>query len=146
MNEFLSAKEKQEEETIKLNNGDSKDKISLDILNKTWDHYSEMLKIEGRNSLHHTMRNKKLEIKDETKIILSVESRIQKKEVENEKLKLLNLLRKELNNYKITLEVLVDEKQKKDLVYTPKEKFKYMVKQNPEIRLLKDQFNLEIDF
>jgi len=145
VNEFLSAEEKKEEPT-KLNNGDSKDKISLDILNKTWEYYSEMLKTEGRNSLYHTMCNKKLEIKDETKIILSVESRIQKKEVENEKLKLLNLLRKKLNNYKVTLEVLVDEKQKKDLVYTPKEKFKYMVEKNPEIRLLKDQFNLEIDF
>jgi len=145
VNEFLSVEEKQEEQ-IKINHIGSQDKISIDVLNKTWEFYSKMLKREGRNSLHYTMHNKKLEIKDGTRIILSVESRIQKKEIENEKLKLLNLLRKKLNNYQVTLEVIVDDKQKKDLVYTPKEKYKYMVEKNPEIRFLKDQFNLEIDF
>ena len=53
-------------------------------------------------------------------------------------------LNKSLNNYKITFEIKVETRKSEDYVYGVKEKYKYLKKINPEIEVLKKEFDLDL--
>ena len=69
------------------------------------------------------------------------------KEIKNLVPALLEYLRKELNNDFIMITTkLADIKEQQDKAYFPDEIYKKMVEKNPEIKNLRDQLDLEIDF
>ncbi len=58
--------------------------------------------------------------------------------------RLLNFLRKELNNYAIQVQTHVVQSEQKKYIYTPQEKFQKLVESNPSLVLLKNKFGLDI--
>ena len=67
-----------------------------------------------------------------------------KVEVERQQYDLLSFLRKELNNYDISLEITINEEKVKQYAYTAKEKYEKLKEKNPNLALLKKTFDLDI--
>lgn len=59
---------------------------------------------------------------------------------------MLDFLKKELKNNQIKLNPVIPAKTDKKVAYTDKEKFEEMAAKYPNLLLLKDQLNLELDF
>ena len=67
--------------------------------------------------------------------------------VDEEKLNLLEFLRKQLNNFVIDLDITVNVGDAGvTRPYTQGQKFQYLVERNPALKKLKDKLDLEIDF
>lgn len=71
----------------------------------------------------------------------------QKKEfIEKINSKLMEFLFTELNNNTIELKIEVSEHvANKDLIYTQKDKYNYLVEKNKVLNILKDNFNLDFE-
>jgi len=67
--------------------------------------------------------------------------------IHNVKTPLLTYLRRELLNNSINLKISVEENANngKKMLYTPEEKYSYLVKKNPALEKFKQQFNLELE-
>lgn len=79
-------------------------------------------------------------------IEFKVDNKIQKKEIEDRLTEFLPDIRQKLNNYHLMLNIIVSEQPLGSKAYTPQEKFAQMAEKNPEIKTMKDQLGLEIDF
>jgi DNA polymerase III subunit gamma/tau len=75
-----------------------------------------------------------------------VDNKIQKKELEDRLTDFLPLIRQSLNNFMIQMNIIVTEQPPGNKAYTPQEKFAQMAEKNPELKAMKDQLGLEIDF
>jgi DNA polymerase-3 subunit gamma/tau len=75
-----------------------------------------------------------------------VDNKIQKKELEDRLTEFLPMLRQKLNNYHLQLNIQVKEQATGQKAYTPQEKYTQMAEKNPELKKMKDQLGLEIDF
>ena len=72
---------------------------------------------------------------------------VQEKVLKDEKTKLLRYLKTQLENDSISLTIDVTPLKEEEMkAYTAEDKFKKMVKKNPDLLNLKDKFDLEIDF
>jgi DNA polymerase-3 subunit gamma/tau len=56
---------------------------------------------------------------------------------------LLPFLRKNLNHFGIAIELEIKESLKEDSIYSPQEKYQYLVKLNPTLELLRKNFDLD---
>ena len=59
---------------------------------------------------------------------------------------LLEFLKKNLNNYQISLQTRIPENHKEVKPYTDKEKFEKMAAKNPALNKLKEQLDLDIEY
>ena len=55
-------------------------------------------------------------------------------------------LRKNLGNKNISIEWEVKKEQQEKMIYTNKEKFEHLAEKNPDLRKLKERFDLDTDF
>lgn len=67
-----------------------------------------------------------------------------KVEVERAQGPLLEFLKRKLNNYDITLDIIVNEEVQRKYAYTPQEKYDKLKEQNPDLEILKRAFDLEL--
>jgi len=82
---------------------------------------------------------------DEEKIEISVLS-TQKNELEHGKVQLINYLRKELRNNKISLSIKIQKQEEVTRkVFTAADKFKMMAEKNPALIDLKKKLGLDLD-
>ncbi|MBW6490869.1 MAG: DNA polymerase III subunit gamma/tau [Lentimicrobium sp.] len=97
-------------------------------------------------NLYHTLTCRTPVLADDFKVVVTVDNKIQSSEVIGKRTEILSFLRQELKNWGIQLEVLVSDRPSASRKpYTDQEKFDAMVKDNPAIKTLKDQLNLDID-
>jgi DNA polymerase-3 subunit gamma/tau len=75
---------------------------------------------------------------------LTLPNSINKVELGIEKKEILDFIRKNLKNNNIWIDLIVDEKIEKKLVYTDMDKYALMKKKNPNLEKLKNSFNLSI--
>jgi hypothetical protein len=134
--ETISAKEQHQ---IYTRATESEDFTAEDLKIK-WEQF--LVRLEERPNLRSTLSNVP-EIKEDYKLVLEIENRIQDDLISNIKPELVSYLRKELKNSKIELVTLITEKVKGRLIYTDAEKFDEMVKKNPNLALLKQTFKLD---
>lgn len=134
--ETISAKEQHQ---IYTRATESEDFTAEDLKIK-WEQF--LVRLEERPNLRSTLSNVP-EIKEDYKLVLEIENRIQDDLISSIKPELISYLRKELKNSKIELVTLITEKVKGRLIYTDAEKFDEMVKKNPNLALLKQTFKLD---
>jgi len=108
-----------------------------------WEKYSEMMEKEGRFNIASILRIDKPKLLKNT-IKLTLPNSINKVELGIEKKEILDFIRKNLKNNNIFIDLIVDEKIEKKLVYTDKDKYDLMKKKNPNLQKLKNSFNLSI--
>ena len=125
----------------------SSSKFSEVLLQEKWLLFAENRKLEGKLGLHTTLTKSKPTLKDDFSILFVIGSEVQKMELQLESQSLLDFLRSELNNglIQLKLEVTVHNKPKLSQL-TSKERFFHMAEKNPDLHLLKEEFNLDIEY
>jgi len=108
-----------------------------------WEKYSEIMEKKGRFNIASILRIDKPKLLKNT-IKLTLPNSINKVELGIEKKEILDFIRKNLKNNNICIDLIVDEKIEKKLVYTDKDKYDLMKKKNPILEKLKNSFNLSI--
>ncbi|MDA9851838.1 hypothetical protein N9C60_03935 [Flavobacteriaceae bacterium] len=84
-----------------------------------------------------------IELEDTDQIVFTVANEMNKAEVNQEMEFLLPFLRKRLNNFEIKLKLIVTETVKEETVFSPTEKYQYLVKLNPTLEELRNKFDLD---
>ena len=77
-------------------------------------------------------------------ILLTLPNTLMKSQLEKGKHSLLGFLRERLNNYGISIKIIVNEKVEKKFAYTPQEKYEKLKEKNPLMEKLKNTFGLDL--
>jgi DNA polymerase-3 subunit gamma/tau len=109
-----------------------------------WKNYAEGYKTQEPRMYSTLIAHEPL-LKDRTTIEFSVSNQLQEEAIRNIKVNLLNYLKKSLNNYTIDIVTNITEKTESNKLYTSEDKFEHMVKKNPDLYKLKQQFNLDFE-
>ena len=117
-----------------------------DMLFRSWENYAIKLK-QDRPRLYTTLSTRKPVLHSGCSINISFHNSDQRDDFTNNvKHFLLNHLKRELKNSKITIETSLEEDDSNSRkLYTPEDKFKYLNKKNPILGKLKQDFNLDFD-
>jgi DNA polymerase-3 subunit gamma/tau len=115
------------------------------LLNVRWDDYAETLKPDFPH-LFSMLKKHRPVLMEAFRIDFAIDNKLLEEELNEKKGDLLSYLRKELNNYKITLQTRISESDKNSKPYTDKEKFEKMAEKNPALRKLREELDLEIEF
>ena len=133
----VKTEQKHEERTVVQNQ-----RYSHEQLLKVWRDYT--LTIPTKTILVNTMKSCLPQISEENKIVVFVENRAQVSDLESEKTNLIPYLRKVLSNSYISIDIYETQKGENRKFLSPKEKYKEMAEENPDLIYLKDVFNLEM--
>ena len=137
--EVVDEKNKEKEHDEKLNNEFNAEKLKL-----KWIQYSNNLSENGNNSLSSLLEISEPNIFQNNKIIFTVPSKSNKKEIDSDRENLMKFLRSELQNNLIKLEVVVDKSTSKEYYSTPQEKFEKLLKINPLLDQFKKDLKLDL--
>jgi len=122
--------------------------FTYEELMKFWLEFSEKLKAKGKGGMHATLNKYKPKLNSEDfSIDFDVDSELQKIEFQQQSQDFMSFIRKSLDNYSIQLNINVlalDETVKVHL--GSKDKFLKMVEKNPDLDILREQFNLDIEY
>lgn len=118
-------------------------------MEQAWEWLAAQEKAAGRVSLAAYMTHKKPMFDTASgKIVFEVGNRTQKEWIENKaRVRMETELRLKLSNSTLTLEIEVhqaDEEEKKEMMYMPEDKAKFLLSNNEELRELKKDFGLEV--
>ena len=113
-------------------------------LEKAWNQHHAKLISNGQKSIAASLIANKPKLLEQFKIQLTLPNTLMSGQVEKEKPKLIKHLRESLNNYGLSLEILVNETVTKKFAYTPQEKYNKLLEKNPELAKLKDAFKLDL--
>lgn len=119
-------------------------KFTFEELQEAWQDVAAAL-TGGKKDLYFTMINGKLELNRENYIItLTVRNKLQLEEVKKNRKNIVEILRRKLDNKILQLSIKIDNNPQSRKLYTTKEKFEHMVKQNPTLKDLRDKLGLDI--
>ena len=128
----------------KTNVNDAEDKFTQETLSSLWKAYTEEKNNLGENNIAALLEMSKPKLLSNHKILLKTNSSLSKVELTKELPPLLSYLSLALNNYKITIEIIVETTKDKEYIYGVKEKYEYLMKINPQIKVLKNEFDLDL--
>ena len=109
-----------------------------------WNNFIKLTEEKGLYNYASILSMDIPKLRDQNTILIELPNKTNKVELERSKNDLLIHLRKKLNNYSINLEITVNEELEKKFVYTPREKFEKMNEKNPNMKLLKKTFDLDL--
>ena len=110
-----------------------------------WNEYIEFVKSQGQQRIYSTLANKTFKLKENFTIELHLENEIQESYYTEGKAEILKYLRQKLNNYSLQFEITIIKNAKKLEPYSPQEKFQYMAEKNPNLLILKQKLDLDIE-
>ena len=114
-----------------------------DSLVRDWDNYAAT--IDKKVYLKNTMINCKPTLQENYYFEVAVHNPGQQEELINNAIHILPFLRQHLNNSRIQMRVRIVEGNEKHLAYTSTEKLELLMKINPTLGRLRDEFNLTLD-
>lgn len=114
-----------------------------DSLVREWDNYAAT--IDKKVYLKNTMINCKPTLQENYYFEVAVHNPGQQEELINNAIHILPFLRQHLNNSRIQMRVRIVEGNEKHLAYTSTEKLDLLMKINPTLGRLRDEFNLTLD-
>jgi DNA polymerase-3 subunit gamma/tau len=142
----IKTKEQAAEEAPDYLTGDAKKDFNQQDFIEVWGDYSHQIKAQGKMSLAALMMNYTPTLKENYRIELEVENKLQANELINERIDLLNYIRLKLENFSITLEPIVTEVVQERKLYTSRDKYQHLVEKNPKLEDLRRTFGLDLDF
>ena len=115
----------------------------LDLLKK-WKEFCQIQEKRGNINILSVLKMNEPDLNNE-KIIIKAVNQVNKKEIESISDEILSYLKKELNNYSITLRVKLEKlkKENKPKSLNNKEKLESMIDSNPKFKSLIEEFNLK---
>lgn len=117
--------------------------LTAEALEKPWQNYSNRLKETGQATAHDAMQQPKT-IQGH-KIVLHLTHTVHQDILKDFKPELLTYLRSQLNNPIIQLQTVQKKLQKTHTPYTDYEKFNALAKTYPNLLLLKERLDLDLD-
>lgn len=125
---------------------DTADPIDRDQFLRLWNEYAESMQAAGKFQLHTTLTMNPPRLLEDFVIELIIHNPSQEALLQEEKIDMLDWLRKKLNNYKLTLITRLEEMAKDpEQVFTNKEKYKKMAEKNPGLDDFRKQLGLELE-
>jgi hypothetical protein len=79
-------------------------------------------------------------------VVIPLSNPIQETMLNEFKLELITFLRERLQNNSIQVVGELQAADDKKMIYTPRDKFEYLMNKNPLVKELKERFNLDVDF
>tara|TARA_S200000501_G_scaffold129923_1_gene122762 strand:- start:129 stop:833 length:705 start_codon:yes stop_codon:yes gene_type:complete len=122
---------------------EAEDTFNQEKLSILWKTYIQEKNNLGENNIAALLELSQPKLLDNHKILLKSSSDLNKVELTKESTSLMAYLNKSLNNYKITFEINVEIQKREEHIYGIKEKYEYLKKINPEIEVLRKEFDLE---
>jgi DNA polymerase-3 subunit gamma/tau len=119
--------------------------FTQDDLEKAWLLYTESIAKNSPN-LYSTLTKRKPRLKEESLVVLEIDNKVQDREIREKRAEIHEFLRKELSNYTLHLETIIPENHEQSKAYFPEEIYQKMAEKNPNIKKLKDQLDMEIDY
>ncbi|MEW4924576.1 DNA polymerase III subunit gamma/tau [Algibacter sp. 2305UL17-15] len=110
---------------------------------KFWNEFTEKTQKEGKHNLASILAIDTPKVKGTT-VHLEFPSETNKVELERQQYDLMGFLRKSLNNFDISLSIVVNEAVSKKYVYTDRDKFEKLKEKNEAIEKLRTTFDLDI--
>lgn len=120
------------------------DPFTEEEMQEHWANYAHKLDLAGRKILASNLSIDRPKLLEDHTISIQLPNNTMKKEIEREQAGILGYLKTQLNNYEITLKISVNEENAKQFAYTPEEKYEKLRKKNPNIDLLRKEFDLDL--
>ncbi len=121
-----------------------KDAFSEQEMQRIWSERVQLL-FGKQPSLLSSLTKRPPILMDAHLIELKLDSEHELEKVNLNKTALLDIIRKDLNNYSVQLSTPIEEVVTGKKAYTPKEKYEKMLDQNPHLDMLRQKFGLELD-
>ena len=138
--------EKPKQQTVQQETTNVKEVVTPfdnDSLVREWDNYAAT--IDKKVYLKNTMINCKPTLQENYYFEVAVHNPGQQEELINNAIHILPFLRQHLTNSRIQMRVRIVEGNEKHLAYTSTEKLELLMKINPTLGRLRDEFNLTLD-
>ena len=120
------------------------DPFTFETLIKFWNIFVTKLEADGKYNLAAILQIDTPKHINENTIRLEFPNTTNKIEVERQQFELLQYLRKAVNNFSITLDIIVNETLEKQYAYTPEDKYQKLVEKNKHVELLRKTFDLDL--
>lgn len=120
-----------------------KDAFEEKEMQQHWDDFVHQLEKQGRKILASNLQTDVPKLKNGNTIWIELPNGTMKKEIEREQNLMLDYLKQKLNNYSISLYITVNEEVAKKFAFTPEEKYEKLREKNPNLDLLRQEFDLD---
>ena len=137
---------KEQKHTLQEVNYDNhpKDSFTEKELQKNWSDYQKLLVKKGEKSMASILAADLPSLQDNFNVQFMLPNKLMEDQLKLGKPKLIKFLRESLNNFGITIKVVVNETVEKKFAYTPQEKYNKLKEKNPFLKKLKDTFQLDL--
>ena len=136
---------KEEEKSVNIEELPA-DKFDNERLQKVWEDFALQQQQEKKIQLFTTLTMDKPILLDEKTIELVIHNQSQNNLLQEEKQRLMDYLRKQLNNFHLQLITRIEERTgTDDVAYTNKERYLKMVEKNPDLEEFRKQLGLELE-
>ncbi len=123
--------------------------LNLETLQPHWAHYASKLKEENKHSQSTAFTLARLQINSESLFSVVVDSTLQQKFIEQEKIMLLDYLQRHYHNRGVNFDFIMIEGEKQELplhqALNSQQKFEHIANQYPLVRELRERLKLQID-
>ena len=114
-------------------------------LQAVWKDFIELRKKKVVSEMEQLILTRQITKKDMNALIV-LNSSLEIAILDRIEIELVNFLREALSNDQLTLQKEVKEDPKKDKLYTSKDKYEFMVKEQPLLQKLKDKLGLDFEY
>ena len=123
------------------------EKVEEAELRQHWTTFAERFNKSGGHQIYTTLVMNKPTLVGSHDIELIIHNKAQELVIQEEKSAIMEYLREQLKNDNLNLSTrIVDLSGSKELITSPKEKYKVMMKTNPDIDEFRTRLGLEIDY
>lgn len=121
-----------------------KDAFTEERMVEVWNAYVDKIDRKGEKIMASSLSTDVPKLKDATTISIELPNDTMKIEIERAQYPLLEFIRRELNNYDVSLEIDVNEQTVKKYAFTTRDKYEKLKEINPLVERLRKDFDLEI--
>lgn len=124
-----------------------RENYDMDDLKRAWRKFAFTAKEQGKSTLYNALMRREPTVVGEHEYHMEVDNASQVDHIRPDMTDLLESLRSELKNYDILVELKITENPDEEVKYkSGKEKFAALARKNPNLHILKNTFNLDIEF
>ncbi|MBN8695933.1 MAG: DNA polymerase III subunit gamma/tau [Bacteroidetes bacterium] len=124
-----------------------KQTVTQDALDNVWQRYANDLKAKGKQNLAIVLTSRQPTLgSDSLTIEYVINNKAAEEALNEDKTTFLSFLRKELNNYSVSLNIVVAQVEEGKNLYTATDRYKHLLEKNPAINKLRQAFDLDIEF
>lgn len=146
LNTQKDSQEEEEEDWDRPVEGKPQNDFDQASLQKVWDAFVAKSKEAGQKVVVATLANKKLEIKDNFQVEVTLDNALQGQKFHEVKRDLLFYCREQLQNYALFFSEKIIKGSQKLEPYSAPEKYQYLLNKNPHLARLRDDLGLDIEW